>query len=157
MKSGRAKDGRKSQQLHASTLFFSDVRAEAPSLCVPPFLKLTLFFSSIPIIRLVNLHCNDTLIQHLSLEPVSKLSSRFWYVELGKGGSSGCLIFSSPPFVSVTCICAHNFLPKPVSDRQLHYNEIILQITLNGTLWVISDLLVNIQIKIFYLWNARSW
>lgn len=65
--------------------------------------------------------------------------------------------FSSPPFVSVTGICAHNFLSKPVSDRQPHYNEIILQITLNGTLWVISDLLVNIQIKIFYLWNARSW
>lgn len=116
MKSGRAKDGRKSQQLRASTLFFSDVRAEAPSLCVPPFLKLTLlFFSSIPIIRPVNLHCNGTLIQQLSLEPVSKLSSRFRDVDLGRGGSSGCLIFPLPHLyqlqVSVpTIFCLNQFL-----------------------------------------------
>lgn len=44
IRSGRAKDDRKSQQLHASTLFFSDVVAEAPFLCVHQFLNLMLLF-----------------------------------------------------------------------------------------------------------------
>lgn len=75
----------------------------------------TTFFSSIPIIRPVNLHCNGTLIQQLSLEPVSKLSSRFRDVDLGRGGSSGCLIFPLPHLyqlqVSVpTIFCLNQFL-----------------------------------------------
>lgn len=56
--------------------------------------------------------------------------------------------FSPPPFESATGISAYNFLSKPVSDWQLHYHEITLQITLNGTLWGITDLLISIQIKI---------
>ena len=44
IKSGRAKDDRKSQKLHVSLLFLSDVSADTPSLCVLQFLNLTLFF-----------------------------------------------------------------------------------------------------------------
>lgn len=56
--------------------------------------------------------------------------------------------FPPPPFESATCISAYSFLSKPVSDWQLHYHEITLQITLNATLWGVSDLLISIQIKI---------
>lgn len=89
------------------------------SVCLSSW-TLCCFFPSIPIIKLAHLHCKDTVTEQLSLE-----------FEILR-----CWTRGAPQHVSFFVLCHLYQLPLSVptvlftafSDRQQHYNKIILQV-----------------------------